>query len=329
MRKTALALSPLLLGCSSGALPDSHGGMLDPNGGIVWPDLPPPTGGGVQLHGGPFQVPMGTEVEVCTGLRLGNDQALAVHGFREAHALGEYQAILYRSPEALPDETFPCQASDAPAAWEPLAVFWQQSGVAWTLPDGVAFVLAPHEQLVVDMHYVNATTVQAPAPAATVIDLDAMPLDAVVARAHGLTLAPPAAEVPPHQTITVDAACRFDEPLALFFVSGRFTALRLVEGTVDGVPRIGPVIVDGTPGGSWNAPAPSVLLRTFGDGGGLDLQCARRNDTDVAIEWGPHSGAFAPCWLYGWYYPLRSTAADGISPPYVTDPTDDRRARCL
>lgn len=142
----------------------------------------PPRGQGFQLRTGAFPVPPGTEEQDCFFFKVrdlaatgGLDPNLPVnlHRVVVAQKAGSHHMNLFRvrtiagldpANGAVQHGTNgqgECFKSSNWADW-PLVANTQTQGVDWTFPDGVANVFQPDEWLMLQTHYVNATTQKSP-----------------------------------------------------------------------------------------------------------------------------------------------------------------------
>ncbi len=159
-----LGLAALAAGC--------HGG---PTGSVLLE--PPPAGQGFQLDVPEFSVPAGTEVQNCYFFAVPGaaGQDVWVNHFTLAANDGTHHMSVFRvktivglggQPGDVVSSTNgvgPCFVSSNWADW-PLVANTQSSGSTdWTLPDGVGQKFSGGDLLMVQIHYVNATTQKTPA----------------------------------------------------------------------------------------------------------------------------------------------------------------------
>lgn len=138
---------------------------------------PPPDGQGFQLHVPHFDVAAGDEVQACYFFAIpgaaGSD--VWVNHFQLATNPGTHHVNIFRVKTIVglggqpgdvvvsKNGTGPCFVSSNWADW-PLVVNTQDGGetVDWTLPDGVGQKFSGGELIMVQVHFVNATTQKAP-----------------------------------------------------------------------------------------------------------------------------------------------------------------------
>ncbi|MEZ4302259.1 MAG: hypothetical protein R3B70_45445 [Polyangiaceae bacterium] len=162
---------------------------------------PPPAGEGVQLETPEFSVEPGDEVQNCYFFRVSDltkaggldaTKPLNLHHVQIAQREGSHHMNVFRVKTRLgldPDKALvvenlngagECFKSSNWADW-PLVANSQQDGqLDWEFPEGVANVLEADEWLMVQTHYVNATTQKTPNAGKIRLNLWHMPDDEVV-----------------------------------------------------------------------------------------------------------------------------------------------------
>jgi len=154
----------LAVGCGGGSKGDV---ILDP----------PAASEGFQLNVPKFDVAAGDEVQNCYFYAVPGTpgQDVWINHFKLAANVGTHHVNIFRVKTIVglsgnPGDVVeskngmgPCFVSSNWADW-PLVVNTQQGGstVDWTMPDGVGQRFTPGELLMVQIHFVNATTQQAP-----------------------------------------------------------------------------------------------------------------------------------------------------------------------
>ncbi|HUH05428.1 MAG TPA: hypothetical protein VML75_25710 [Kofleriaceae bacterium] len=149
MRNLALASIFLFTAACGGDSGD--GGTGDPDAAIP---------GSVSVVWGPITVPAGTEDTRCVIKKLGNETQLRVGSIHNVLGATSHHFIIYRiddQPEqATPYACNPFTDTLDPAKGAPLMIT-QKSEETLTLPDGVAFSLAPNQTVRLEMHFINAS----------------------------------------------------------------------------------------------------------------------------------------------------------------------------
>ncbi len=122
----------------------------------------PPAGEGVQLSIGPFAVPPGSEVQKNFFMKLPVDQDVAIARIQISYPTGSHHCNVFKSDRhQAPDhveDTFDAVAYDL---YDMFAAA-QTGNMDWRLPEGVVLRLKKRQQLIVQTHWVNATTQQTP-----------------------------------------------------------------------------------------------------------------------------------------------------------------------
>lgn len=170
----ALALSASLLsGCPDLAarlgIPMAQGGGTPPPDALVL--APPPPGEGVQLHIGPFDVPQGAEIQRNFYLKLPSDVDVDINRIQVAMREGSHHLNMFKTDK----ESQPDHAEDdfTQLNFEKYELFAgnQNPAMDWSLPAGVGIRMKARQQLVIQSHYVNATTQKTPGKAEARINL--------------------------------------------------------------------------------------------------------------------------------------------------------------
>lgn len=124
-------------------------------------DFGPPPENGYQIVMGPFEVPSGDEVQLCQTMKLPNDEPIAINRFSATKFAGSHHTILFVSEKDFPDRVFPCWGTINFDDWH-FVFDTQEEDLDWRLPDGKAIVMRPHQQILVQAHYQNATVTTSP-----------------------------------------------------------------------------------------------------------------------------------------------------------------------
>jgi hypothetical protein len=287
-------------------------------------DLPlPPPVNGIQLTFGPFNVPSGNpsvtpppgerngEVQICRTLKLPNDAPMAVDRLNVALNHGSHHFILFRSKKSFPDQIFTCWGTVNFDDWEFVEDVNISGGHDWQLAQGQAFVFAPHQQIMIQAHFVNATTVQTPLGGMAKINLYETPMANVQHVLYGnfSVNSDLNGGIPPHTPTKgwhISRRCTFSEPVYLAAMTGHFHA-RGDEFDVDldwdsdtGEQRM-PIYQNL----SWDTPLFKVFdtpMLTAGINAGVRFDCYYHNDSDATISWGGQADVQEHCNLFFQYY---------------------------
>jgi hypothetical protein len=282
---------------------------------------PPPVDQGMQVAFGPFAVPQGTEVQLCRTMKLPNDQPAAINRLQLAMNVGSHHFIIFRSSKALddagdvPDEVFPCWGTVNFDDWEFVMDVNKAGGNDWQLGDGQAFMMKPHQQIMIQAHFVNATTVQAPVGGMALLNLWEMPPELVTHKLYGLFSVDTDISIPPNSPYTTHRLCTFDHGVYMVAMTGHFHARGLsflVDLNIQGddyyrPPTGAPILYDELyKSTNWDSPLFEVFdpPMRFGNGAsyGVDFTCNYYNGTDQTIGWGGHADVQEHCNLFMQYY---------------------------
>lgn len=135
------------------------------------------------VQAGPYSIPSGEEAVKCVVVDLGNEESVIVRRFRTELAEGSHHMIVYTT--TLPPNSVPykCQSFGVGGS----AIFIaQQAKSELTFPTDaggvpVGLALEPHQSLVMEMHYINATA--APLDVKGTVEMDVLPASANVIKA--------------------------------------------------------------------------------------------------------------------------------------------------
>src|SRR5207237_213705 len=124
------------------------------------------------------------------------------------------------------DNTNPCWKSANWADW-PLVVNTQSSQpgketLEFTLPDGVAHRFYPGELLMLQTHYVNASTQKAPGPAQVWVNFEYMQRTDVKAELGTLFATNQNIQICPGESKFFEKTCRVPKPVTIVGANGHF-----------------------------------------------------------------------------------------------------------
>jgi len=154
---------------------------------------PPPAGQGFQLKIEPFDVAEGEESQRCYFFEVASDTPVFVSRFEIAQNPGTHHMNVFRvrtikGLDAAPGEMVAegqCWTSANWSDW-PLVVNSQESDpgglgdlpdghTRWDMPADVAMRFEPHEKIMLQTHYVNATTQKTPLKARVFVNFHTIP----------------------------------------------------------------------------------------------------------------------------------------------------------
>ncbi len=296
------------LGCkSSTEVTQTTVPQLDGQGNVMLPV--PAAADGIQLVYGPFDVPQGQEVQLDYYFKLPVDDTLDVDRIEIATNDGTHHMNLFRSFKDHSDTTEYSFASTGIWNSSDLMIECQQHYLDWSLPTGAAVRLAPHAQMVMQIHYVNATTQSTPnGKGKIVINLYRAKQKASLI-ASMLFASNPHILIPPHSDTSFSKFCDFLParlPIQILSMTGHFHS-RGKQFTVEKWDAIGDtslgVIYNST---AWSEP-PFVSYKdspvTIEPGQLIKYTCHYHNDTDSTFTFGPQVGTNEHSNLFVWFIP--------------------------
>lgn len=219
-----------------------------------------PPAEGFQLEVEPFEVPFGKDVQDCHFYEVPSDEPVCVNRIVVAQNPGTHHMNMFR-PElgtvkdlygepgdvvhgTIDDRTTPCWDSTNWSDW-PLLVNDQQSSTEdglyeWTLPENVVHVLQPHERLMLQTHYVNAST-QAGERGKVLVNFETVPCEGTIEMGTIFATNQSIRICPDNPNPTYASACGhpFDQPITItaanshFHSRGRHFALELYDPVAD------------------------------------------------------------------------------------------------
>ncbi len=297
----------------------SDGGLLADSASLDPESLaPPPSGQGVQMKTDAFQVPAGTELQSCYFYKVsdltaaaGADPAVPVdiHRVQIVQKTGSHHMNLFRvrtivgldpaagAVQRATGGMGPCFSSANWADWPLITNFQGEGGDDWSYPDGVANVLDPGETLMLQTHYVNATTQGTPDGVGQVaINLWTIPPAQVTAELGTIFATNQAISVcQSNPTPSYSASCLFNSTAAVTVIgaNGHFHSrgtefdIYAWDGTSTAAPDVSSRFYQST---AWNEPpmlhSPD-LARSIPAQGGIRYTCN--------YQWAPPSDAIGGC----------------------------------
>ena len=303
-------------GGTDGAPVDSAGG---PDAIITTPpDGPPLVGAKHTLTYPTTAVTPGEENTKCVWIRLDNDAPIKVHQLHNVLSNQSHHLIVYRDDQDTTEQLTPvaCRPfSGALNASGRIAPFMitQKKDDPLTLPTGVAYTLAAHQMIKLEMHYLNST--EMPQDAGATVDLyEAEDAAAITDEADILFIGTPdinlaAGETKSvHEFFTLPGSANLGTP-QIFAITGHThqygTSVKVA--TADG-PTSTATQVYGPPSFLWSEPettthSPAFTIPT---GGGFDFECDYHNTSNQAVGFG-ESANDEMCFFWAYYYPSRGS----------------------
>ncbi len=265
--------------------------------------------GSFSVKWGPKLIPAMTESTECIQVRLGNAAAIKVHEIHNVLGLASHHFILYRTANT--DEYTtprPCQPFTGtlhPDQGAPLMIT-QRSDETLTLPDDVAFTLAPNQMMRLELHYLNATD----APQMVEVNSELRTLASASKEADFLFIGTPDINLPSHtpaieQTIGpmfVTMPVDF-QGVNVFALTGHTHKLgtEVLVATAHNRTDLGTSVYAPSPF-SWTEPETVYHRPPFVSTEGYRFSCKFKNDTGMTVKFGENT-TDEMCFFWAYYYP--------------------------
>lgn len=267
--------------------------------------LPPPQRG-VQLVVGPFDVPQGKEIQRNYYMKLPADEDVDITKIEFAYNKGSHHVNIFKSDtEDVPDhmeETFDAVVWED---WDMIAAS-QKEQLSWQMPPGVGIYLKAHQQLIVQVHYVNAATQTTPTGIGQVFVNFHTAAPGEVKEYVGAYFANNRlVSIPPHQgAIFMKLTRPFPDDIKILAMTGHFHSRgkNFIVNRYEAERAPGEEIYRNQ---EWDEPEftvfnPSLLLKK---GESLIYTTEFFNDSDFVVQFGPHVETEEHANLFMFYYP--------------------------
>ena len=309
----------LLLACVN--VLSACGGSDDPPGGVADArpaDAPPLTGEKFSLRYGPTTIMPGQEGTKCIWMRLSNDTPIKVRQLHNVLSSSSHHLIVYKDDMDTTEQTTPvdCQpftgALNASGMIAPIMIT-QKADDALTLPDGVAYTLAAHQMIKLEMHYLNAT--DAPIDATATVEFYRADESTIEHEANILFIGSPDIDIAPGATTTLKQFITMPSYVDLseakiFAITGHThhfgTDMNVRVGTspTDAAMR---KIYDPQPF-LWSEPETTLLEppTSVTPGGGFEFECTYTNTSNQRVGFG-ESANDEMCFFWAYYYPSQGS----------------------
>jgi hypothetical protein len=278
-----------------------------------------PIVGTYALSWGPVTVAPAAESTQCIWRRLGNDAEIKVHQLHNVLGASSHHLIVYKDDMDAAEQLtpVPCQpftgALNATGKIFPVMITQKHDDML-TLPRGVAYTLAPHQMIKIEMHYLNPSDAAVQATAS--VEFLAADPAAIRDEANILFIGTPDLTLPPnamtevHEFFTPTRA-GLDLTAAKFFaITGHTHKLGLdvqVGTGLDPARAVTPSPITPVYAPSpflWSEPETTVHAPEFqlADSAGFDFTCRYYNSTGATVKFG-ESATNEMCFFWAYYYP--------------------------
>ncbi len=266
------------------------------------------------LTWGPVTVNPSQELTQCVWLRLSNDAEIKVHQLHNVLSASSHHLIVYKDDMDTTEQTtpVPCQpfsgALNTTGKIFPMMIT-QKHDDRLTLPHAVAYTLAAHQMIKIEMHYLNPGEAAAQATAA--VTFSAADPVAIKDEANILFIGSPDIALAPNKMTEVHeffnpGRAQLDLSTAKFFaITGHTHKLGLsVEVGIAEQPTSMPTPVYAPTAFLWNEPETTTHNPEFmvDPAGGFDFTCRYFNSTASTVTFG-ESADDEMCFFWAYYSP--------------------------
>jgi hypothetical protein len=201
---------------------------------------PPPSGQGFQFGTPEFAIPSGVEEQDCYFFQISDlaksggldpTKPVNLHRIQVAQRAGSHHMNIFRvatvvnlGPANGPvvkgqNGMGQCFVSSNWADWPLVANSQQQGDIDWTYPDGVANVFQPDDWIMLQTHYVNASTQTTPEPAKVNVDFWTIADSAVTAELGTIFATKQSIRIcQSNPTPTFSGSCQINSPSAVHVI---------------------------------------------------------------------------------------------------------------
>ncbi|HJZ88340.1 MAG TPA: hypothetical protein VKN99_24365 [Polyangia bacterium] len=241
-----------------------------------------------------------SEIVKCHYFKATNDRTVEIERLTVDFPTGSHHVHLYRSEIPEPDGVQDCTAGIDWNRWS-LLVGVQTKPLDWQLPAGVTVPIHPHQQFLVQVHWLNTTD----QPIDRTIDINFHPTArSMVHLGTAFGIAKDVRLAPGHQKqmagwFPMPAGAQMIALMGHFHGRGRHYAVDIRKF---GQNTPGPLIYEAQDEQTFEFKRyTDGPVLTPGDG--LTFECDYFNDTDVTLTWGPDTKRQEHCNVAAYYIP--------------------------
>lgn len=252
-----------------------------------------------RFEAGPFTVQPNSELVMCTYVRAPNEAEADIVSFSTEQTHGGHHLIVYTVDHAIDLPTSPCSQGGQPS-WSQIAAS-QIAKEDISFPPGVGFHVQPHQQYVLETHYIN--------PGSTPLTVSssfrqryAKPGE-VTTRAATYFFGTMNIDIAPHTSFSKTVTCTPPVPVGArtMFAHEHRRGTGLAVDLLAGGPSAAPQRVYETK--EWDSPPIKSFEQglSIGQGDALRVSCDWTNESDGVLRY-PHEMCFA----VGYYWPAEA-----------------------
>lgn len=246
-----------------------------------------------------WQQEPGTEIQQCHVFKLDNADPVEVDRIGVQFPAGSHHVHIYKSDTPADDGVADCWSGIDWTRWH-LVIGAQTMPLDWQLPTGLTVPLAPHQQMLVQVHWLNTTT----APIDGEIDLGFETVDHSDAHVGVVFGINKQTAMQPSEHKVIQQWCAMPHDTKLLALMGHFHGLgqrysidTRAEGATSGSKVYEALGEQTFQFKMFDSPSPVP------DGEGLQFECDFFNTTGMPITWGADTKRAEHCNMSAYYYP--------------------------
>lgn len=249
---------------------------------------------GVSFETGPFPVAAGGEEVVCSFFRMENEAPVEVRRLTSRQSKGGHHLIVYTVDHPIDSGPVTCPQGGQPD-WAQILVS-QLPEETVEMPEGVGLQLAPHQQLVIESHFINPTGEEVLVTGG--VDLEFAPEGSVKEHAGVVFFGTTNIDIGPRSTLEKTATCSPPDDIHVFRLFGHEhrlgTGVRVEVGPKDG--RLEQIYAST----DWQHPEVRELDLRVGPESSVRMTCGWDNPTGERVMYPDEM-----CFAIGMYWPSR------------------------
>jgi hypothetical protein len=239
------------------------------------------------------------EIQDCHVFKLDNTRNVEIDRLQVLFAEGSHHVHIYRSSEPVADAVYDCFKGIDWKHWS-LLVGAQTKAMDWQLPEGVTIPLEPHQQLLVQVHWLNTTD----KPAESKIDLAFHTTEDSVEHLGVLFGVNQRTEVGAGQRKRIDHFCPVPEGAKLHAMMGHFhqygNNYKMIERMPDQTTGNELYFAQNEPAFEFKTYAPA---HEVAPGAGFQFGCEFFNWSGQTLTWGSDTTTQEHCNMTAYFSP--------------------------
>lgn len=252
-----------------------------------------------------MDVPPGSEVQDCIYLKSPNETDVDLSKVTMQFSEGTHHVHVYFSDRPHEDGRESCfQAVDFDR-WHLLAAT-QKKDLEWEFPSGVAFRLHAHQQILIQVHYVNAGMLLTDNNKGYGnIHFDTRAPGEVKSYMGSIFGQQRLIDIQPYANYSVDGICRLPRAVNLAALAGHyhFKGKQFIASRLDPGATTGSEFYRTSDFAEPNFDIYQPGQMTFTEGERIMWHCDYRNDSYLRISFGPRELTQEHCNMFAFYYP--------------------------